>query len=130
MLPIRVAISSAASTDIHIPVVLKRRGRSNTAPLSNTIVRKNDIIAEVKPSLSAVKKPEEKMLSPIKPNAIEKIRNAETVNFINSLSYPTNTDARGDASNSAKMTIPIPASPIIDRLFRRSPFSSELFFAP
>ena len=65
--PLRItAISSATRTEAQIPVVPKRRGRSRTAPHSNTIVLKKEIIADVIPSFSAVKKPDEKVLNHIK----------------------------------------------------------------
>lgn len=51
------AINSATTIDNHTPFISQTRGRSITAAHWKTRVRRNEIIADVTPSLSAVKKP-------------------------------------------------------------------------
>lgn len=58
------AIASAATMDIQIPSRAQNIGKIITVEHWNTMVRKNEINAEVRPSLRAVKKEELKMEKP------------------------------------------------------------------
>ncbi len=53
------AMTSATAIESQIPAIPSKTGISSTAATRNTSVLKNDITAEVTPSLRAVKKPEE-----------------------------------------------------------------------
>ena len=61
--------SSAKRTDDQIPSIAKKMGRIRTALTWNTRVRKNDIIAEIAPLLSAVNNADAKMFIPVRTNA-------------------------------------------------------------
>lgn len=52
------AKNSATMMEIHTPSIPKNIGSSNTAEVWNTRVRRKEMMADVIPSLSAVKKPE------------------------------------------------------------------------
>ena len=52
------ATNSAATSENQTPFTPKRSGRRRTAAVSKTTVRRNEIAAETKPSLSAVKNEE------------------------------------------------------------------------
>ena len=65
------AIISAATIEIQIPSILQIRGNKRTAAIWKTSVLKNDIKADVKPSLSAVKNEEPKIAIPAKRNENE-----------------------------------------------------------
>ena len=67
------AISSAITTESHIPSISITKGSKSTAAIWNTKVRKNDIVAEIRPLFSAVKKDEPKMARPAKRKEKEKI---------------------------------------------------------
>ena len=69
------AIRSAITTENQIPLSPKMRGRRKTGMIWKTRVRINEISADVSPSLSAVKNPEEKDAYPIKKNDRAKILN-------------------------------------------------------
>ena len=69
------AMTSATTTDHQMPSSFQIMGSRITAPNWNTRVRRKEIIAEVTPSFSAVKKPEAKMAYPIKGNDTAKIVN-------------------------------------------------------
>lgn len=58
-------MNSATTMDIQMPSMSQMVGKSSTAATWNTSVRKNEMAAEVSPSLSAVKK-----LEPYIANAI------------------------------------------------------------
>ena len=60
------AANSATTTDTQMPFNAGEinKGKSNTAPIWKTRVRKNEIKAEIKPLFNAVKKPEPKIASP------------------------------------------------------------------
>ena len=77
-----VAISSATTTENQSPFTPKNSGRMRIAPSSKTSVRRNEIIAEVTPSFSAVKKPEPKIANPIKKKDSPKMRKPDSVNCI------------------------------------------------
>ena len=128
--PSNTAINSATTTEIQIPSIPQINGSSIMDALWKSIVRRNEISAEVRPSLNAVKKPEANIPKPIKPKDSAKIRKPDTVRSNNSASYPTNIFESGWVSASAAMTIPAPNMPMIARLFRISPFNSAWFRAP
>ena len=67
------AKSSAMTNESHTPSIFINMGRSSTARVWNTRVRRNEISAEISPLLSAVKKDEPKMLMPLNKNENEKI---------------------------------------------------------
>lgn len=52
------AINSAATMENHIPLISQMSGKISTAAIWNTSVRKNEINAETRPLLRAVKKEE------------------------------------------------------------------------
>ena len=81
-----IAIISAATIEIHIPLILKKTGSISTAEIWNTSVRKNEISAEIRPLLSAVKKEEPKIDIPANRNEKEKMRNPLSVKFSSSAS--------------------------------------------
>ena len=60
------AINSATTTESQIPSIFHIKGIINTAAVWNKSVLKKDISAEVRPSLSAVKKEEPKIAIPEK----------------------------------------------------------------
>ena len=60
------AATSAIATDHHIESPPITAGRISTARSWNTRVRRNEIVAEIRPLLSAVKNPEAKIFSPAK----------------------------------------------------------------
>ena len=62
------AINSAVIMDNHIPSRPKKTGKIITAAHSKTRVLKNEISAEVSPSLRAVKNAEPKIAKPAKKN--------------------------------------------------------------
>lgn len=62
------AMNSAIFIEYHIPAVPMNNGIMSTAELSKTSVRIKDITAEVRPSLSAVKKAEPKIEKPASKN--------------------------------------------------------------
>ena len=53
-----IAINSATRMEYHTPSMPITSGSSNTAATWNTSVRRNEMSAEVSPSLSAVKNPD------------------------------------------------------------------------
>ena len=69
-------MTSATTIEAQIPSVSQKIGKMSTARISKTNVRKKEIVAEVMPSLSAVKNEEPKMAKPEKRNEQEKIGNA------------------------------------------------------
>lgn len=73
------AASSAATIDTQIPSMSKISGRRITAATCSTKVLKKEISAEVRPSLSAVKKDEPKIAKPANKNEKEKILKPLTV---------------------------------------------------
>ena len=73
-------------TEIQTPLISQISGSSITAAHSKIIVRTKEMIAEVTPSFSAVKNPDEKMPKPIKMKDIAKIRKPEIVNDLRPLS--------------------------------------------
>ena len=105
-------------------------GKNITAAHSNTSVRKNDMSAETRPLLSAVKNAEPKMLTPTKMNASEYSPRAETVISHRAGSYPTNTAASGCAKRCVSTVISAPPATITPRQVRNKPLSSAEFFAP
>ena len=66
--------NSAAAMDSHIPSISQTSGSSITAALWKTSVRRKDISAEVRPSLSAVKNEDANMLNPANRNENENMR--------------------------------------------------------
>ena len=62
-----------------MPSVPMRAGSTRTTAVWNTSVRRNEITAETKPSFSAVKKPELKMLKPVSRNESDYIRKPREV---------------------------------------------------
>ncbi len=89
------AISSAATMEIQMPSIPQNTGKISTAETWNTNVRRNEIIAELRPSLRAVKKPEVKMENPISRKDRAKILKPDTVRSKSAASYPTNSRASG-----------------------------------
>ena len=59
--PTATAMASATTIDHQMPSIPHTRGSSMTAAIWNTSVRKKEMMADVNPSFSAVKKPEKKM---------------------------------------------------------------------
>lgn len=53
-----MAMNSATTMDIQTPSIFQRRGRSRTAATWKTMVRRKEIMADVRPSPNAVKNPE------------------------------------------------------------------------
>ena len=82
----KTAITSATTIESQIPSIPKTAGSSITAAISNTSVRKNEIIADVRPSERAVKKEDPKMAKPANKNENENIINPRTVRLNSSLS--------------------------------------------
>ena len=72
-------MTSAATTEIQMPSICQIMGKISTAPSWNTSVRRNEIMAEVRPALSAEKKLEVRMANPINSYDTEKIRIPRTV---------------------------------------------------
>ena len=67
------AASSATTMDIQIPSSSNTSGNSITAAIWKTSVLKNDMSAEIRPLLSAVKNDEPKMANPAKRKLNEKM---------------------------------------------------------
>lgn len=63
---------SATATEAHIPSTLKISGKSRTAAIWNTSVRKNDMSAEISPLFSAVNIDEPNMDIPANRKETEK----------------------------------------------------------
>lgn len=88
------------------------------------------MIAEVRPSLSAVKKLEPNIAYPINRNETANILKPAIVIFIRSVSYHTKSFASGTDKSSPEITIQMAKAPIIITLLFSNPLSSEWFFAP
>lgn len=78
MILVKAAINSAKISAYHIPSTPKSAGNNNTAPSSNTNVRKNDINADTCPLFKAVKKAEPKIAIPVNRYENDMILNACT----------------------------------------------------
>ena len=63
-------MTSAATMDSQIPSSFQMSGKRSTAAIWNTSVRKNEMIAEVSPSPSAVKNDEPKIENPESRNEV------------------------------------------------------------
>ena len=99
-------------------------GRIITAAIWNSSVLENEIAAETKPLLSAVKKDDAKILKPEIKKDIENSLKPLQVKSKSSLSYPTNIFERGDASIKAAAVKNTPETATIIRLFFSKPFNS------
>ena len=120
MLPAVAAISSAKTTEYHMPSTPKNIGNTSTAPSSNTKVRKKDISADTCPLFRAVKKAELNIARPVNRYATEIIRNACTLTG-SSVAVPyRNRKENGWASTSERTNIDTDVIPMrIRLLFRR-----------
>ena len=76
MISVRI---SATITALHIPLIPKNIGRMSREPTWNSRVRKNDMVADKIPLLSAVKNDEPRMEKPENKNENEKMENARSV---------------------------------------------------
>ena len=70
---------SATSMEYHTPSSSKNIGSISTPSIWNTSVRKNEIAADARPLLSAVKKEEPKIQNPDIKNEKEKMRRPYSV---------------------------------------------------
>ena len=68
-----VASNSATTNESHTPSIPIIKGKKMTADVWNTRVLKKDMIAEINPLLSAVKKDEPKIAIPVNKKEKEKI---------------------------------------------------------
>ena len=128
--PTNKAKNSATIIDSQTPVIPKNSGNIRTATVWKTSVLKKEIIAEVKPSFSAVKKPDEKIAKPINKKLNAKILNPDTVNSKSSGEWPTKILDSGTARSSATKIIVNPVARIRAILFVKRECSSFLFCAP
>lgn len=124
------AIISAATIENHIPSIPQNKGNIKTAAIWNKSERRNDMSADVRPSLSAVKNDEPNIAKPANMNVNEYIKNPRKVKFISSVSYPTNTYESGYAHSSEITNIATANTDIITMLFLSNPLSSARFPAP
>ena len=92
---------SAATIASQMPFMPIISGRIITAAIWNSSVLENEIAAETKPLLSAVKKDDAKILKPEIKKDIENSLKPLQVKSKSSLSYPTNIFESGDASSKA-----------------------------
>ena len=116
--------ASATATASQIPSIPSTRGSVSTTATWNTSVRRNDIVADTIPLLSAVKNAEPKILKPLIRNETAYRRNPWQVMDARALSYPTKISARGAASSYAINISTTPQTPTIDRLIRSRFLSS------
>ena len=78
------ASNSETISENHIPSIPNNMGRSITAAVWNTNVRRKEITADVSPSFKAVKNPEANIAYPINKNAKEYITKPRQVRVYNS----------------------------------------------
>ena len=136
---ITVTITAKASATImenQIPLIpsppsaSKINGRVRTAKVWNKSVRKNEIIADTGPLLSAVKKEEPKIAKPVNKNAKEQYKNAVFVISNRAGLYPTKAMDMGTAKPREIPTMATEDSTTITMLFFKRPLSSCEFSAP
>lgn len=130
MAEIKQAHTSATLMAHQIPSTSKKTGRIRTEEVWKIRVRKKEIAADTAPLFKAVKKEEEKIFRPARRKGQENSRNAWLVKVNSSLSYPTKIEARGPASENARILRAIPEPLMSNVLFFSILLSSEWFPAP
>ena len=80
------AMTSAKMMEYQIPSIPNNNGSKSTARISNTRVRKNEIVAEIRALFRAVKKKEPKIAAPANRKEKEYMKNPRSVMESKSLS--------------------------------------------
>ena len=123
-------MSSATIIDIQMPSSSHIRGRIITAPVWKTSVLINEIIAEVSPSLRAVKNDEPNIANPANKNEKEYIRKPRSVISKSTGLFDANIIEKGCASASLINNIATELTEISIMLFLKRLFNSLVFPAP